>query len=86
MNGIKPYAVSRLLEIAPVPNRIDLQKARQAGVNRNDLKIAVHRYLAVDAGVTEDAVPETEANDSDDLGKHLAIIDRALAKFRERRE
>jgi hypothetical protein len=62
------------------------KEARQAGVNRNDLKIAVHRYLAVDAGVTEDAVPETEANDSDDLGKHLAIIDRALAKFRERRE
>jgi len=87
MNGIKPYAVSRLLEIAPVPNRIDLQKARQAGVNRNDLKIAVHRYLVADAGVTEDAVPETESNDnSDDLGKHLPIIDRALAKFRERRK
>jgi len=25
-------------------------------------------------------------NDSDNLEKHLAIIDRALAKFRERRE
>jgi hypothetical protein len=60
--------------------------ARQARVNRNDLKIAVHRYLAANAGVTEDAVPEAEANDSDDLGKHLAIIDRALATFRERRE
>jgi hypothetical protein len=62
------------------------KEARQAGVNRNDLKIAVHRYLAADAGVTEDAVPETEADDSDDLGKHLAIIDRALAKFRECRK
>jgi hypothetical protein len=60
------------------------KEARQAGVNRNDLKAAVHRYLAADVGVTEDAVPETEANDSDDLGKHLAIIDRALTKLRER--
>ena len=36
-----------------------------------DLKAAVHRYLAADAGVTEDALPETEANDGDDLEKHL---------------
>jgi hypothetical protein len=60
------------------------KEAREAGVNRLDLKTAVQNYHIADAGV----VPEdTKSDDNDkDMERHLAIIDRALAKFRERRE
>jgi hypothetical protein len=58
------------------------REAKQAGVNRLDLKSAVQNYSVADAGGIPEAKPEANKADDDDMERHLAIIDRTLARVR----
>jgi hypothetical protein len=57
------------------------REARKAGVNRHDLKSAVQNYHTANAGVVPDDV-KSDDNDDNDMDRHLAIIDAALARVR----
>jgi hypothetical protein len=57
------------------------KEARQAGVNRNDLKSAIQNYHMADAGVVPEDTKSVDNND-DDMERQLAIIDRALSRVR----
>jgi hypothetical protein len=58
------------------------KEARRQGIRRNDLKAAVQNYHAAVSGGIPEAKPEANKADDDDMERHLAIIDRTLARVR----
>jgi hypothetical protein len=61
------------------------KEARQNGVRRHDLKTAIANYHTASAGGVFDdfsALPEDNAEDNDDIARHLAIIGAAIHRVR----